>query len=304
MEKQRRRGFSVMGPVLLIAAGIILLLNTLGVLSWDIWWNILRLWPILLIAAGLDLLIGRRSIWGALVAAVLILAVFVGALWMTQSGVTLGSLPTQQISQPLGNATQAEVTIGPAAGVLRLSALPESANLVEGTVHLGSGEKLAQAYSQAGNKAVYTLKTQEGTGIPLGTGFEQGRTWELGLSPAPTLQLQTSMGAGETVLDLTGLKLSDLKVNSGAGRIQVTLPAEGRFKASIDEGIGDIVIIVPEGMALRVKANTALAGHQLPSGLQDEGQGVWISPGYATAANAVDLEAGVAIGNLTIRYGE
>jgi LiaI-LiaF-like transmembrane region len=304
MEKPRRRHVSILGPVLLIAAGIVLLLNTLGVLSWDIWWNILRLWPILLIAAGLDLLIGRRSALGALVAAVLILAVFVGALWLTESHAGSGGLTTQEIRQPLGDATQAEVTIQPGVAVLQLKALPESASLVEGTVHLGSGEKLAEDYSQKGNTAVYTLKTQEGTGIPLGTGWEKGRTWDLGLSPGAALQLQTSMGVGQAVLDLTGLSLSDLKVSSGVGQTQVTLPAKGRFKASIEQAIGQLVIIVPKGMALHVKADTALAGHQLPSGLQDEGQGVWTSPGFATAENSVNLETSVAIGNLTIRYGE
>jgi hypothetical protein len=303
MEKRKRRSVSIIGPVLLVAAGIILLLNTLGVLSWDIWWNILRLWPILLIAAGLDLLIGRRSVWGALVAAVLILAVFLGALWLTESQAT-GSLTTQEIRQSLGDATQAEVAIEPAVAALHVDALPESASLVEGTVHLGQGEKLAEVYSQTGDKAVYRLKTEEGTGIPFATGWESERTWDLGLSPGAALQLQTSMGVGDTVLDLTGLSISDLRVSGGVGRIQVTLPAKGRFHTSVEQGIGAIVIVVPDGMALRIHTSTALAGHQLPSGLQQESQDVWTSPGYATAANAVDLETSIAIGNLTIRYGE
>ena len=304
MEKRTRRSFSIIGPVLLVAAGIVLLLNTLGVLSWDIWWNILRLWPILLIAAGLDLLIGRRSAWGALVAAVLILAVFVGALWLTESQATASGLTTREIHQALGDATQAEVTIGPAVAFTHLNALPESASLVEGTVHLGPEEKLAEKYNQTGNTALYTLKSESVTVFPFSSGWGKERTWDLGLSPGVALQLETSMGVGETVLDLTGLSISDLKVSGGVGRTQVTLPAEGRYKASIDQGIGAIVIVVPDGLALRVKPSTALAGRQLPSGLQEEGQGVWTSPGYATAANAVDLEISIAIGNLIIRYGE
>jgi hypothetical protein len=304
MEKPKRRSVSILGPILLVAAGVVLLLNTLGVLSWDIWWNILRLWPILLIAAGLDLLIGRRSAWGALVAAVLILAVFLGALWLTESQVAGSSLTTREIRQSLGDATQAEVTIGPAVAALHVNALPESASLVEGTVHLGSGEKLAEEYSQSGSTAVYSLKSEAVTAFPFAIGWEKERTWDLGLSPGAALQLHASMGVGETVLNLTGLSLSDLEVNGGVGRTQVTLAAEGRYTASVDQGIGEIVIVVPEGVALRVKPSTALAGRRLPLGLQDEGQGFWTSPGYATAKNAVDLETSIAIGNLIIRYGE
>jgi len=39
-------------PLVLIIVGVILLLNTLGVISWSAWGNIGRLWPVLIIAFG------------------------------------------------------------------------------------------------------------------------------------------------------------------------------------------------------------------------------------------------------------
>ena len=45
-------------PIFLIGAGVMLLLNNLGLLSWQVWTALLRLWPALLITAGIDLLIG------------------------------------------------------------------------------------------------------------------------------------------------------------------------------------------------------------------------------------------------------
>ncbi|MEJ2738024.1 MAG: DUF5668 domain-containing protein, partial [Anaerolineae bacterium] len=83
---KQRRNVSILGPVLLIGVGILLLLNIMGILEWSVWWNLLRFWPILLIAAGLDLLIGRRSVLGALIATVLVLALLAGALWLTTTG--------------------------------------------------------------------------------------------------------------------------------------------------------------------------------------------------------------------------
>lgn len=43
-------------PLLLIAAGIVLLLNTLGVLPWETWGEIGRFWPVVVIAFGLSIL--------------------------------------------------------------------------------------------------------------------------------------------------------------------------------------------------------------------------------------------------------
>jgi len=51
---ERRRG-SILLPIVIVAAGAILLLNTLGVVKWSFWPQLGRLWPILVIVAGLSL---------------------------------------------------------------------------------------------------------------------------------------------------------------------------------------------------------------------------------------------------------
>lgn len=49
-----RRG-SLIGPILLIGAGLLFLLSNFGVIDANIWRSLLNLWPLLLIAAGLDI---------------------------------------------------------------------------------------------------------------------------------------------------------------------------------------------------------------------------------------------------------
>ncbi|MCL7452238.1 MAG: cell wall-active antibiotics response protein [Anaerolineae bacterium] len=305
MDEKRSRGVSIFGPVILIAAGVVLLLNTLGIVEWSIWWTLLRLWPILLVAAGLDLLIGRRSMLGSLVATLLVLAILAVALWITLSGsIQLGGeLRTEQISQALGDATQAEVMVDPGVGVLQIEALPEAANLVEGEINLAGGERIDQDFSVTGSRATYRLRTTQGSWGPFNWGWNDQRVWDLGLSPGATLALDADLGAGEAVLDLTGLTLSDLQVNFGLGRLEVTLPAAGRFEGSLEGAIGQTLIIVPEGMAVRIQADTGLASRDVPAGYQHEGD-VITSPGYDTAENRADLQVSQAIGLLQIRAGE
>ena len=48
---------ALFGPLVLIAAGVVLLLNTLGVLPWSIWSQIGRFWPVLVILGGLSILV-------------------------------------------------------------------------------------------------------------------------------------------------------------------------------------------------------------------------------------------------------
>jgi hypothetical protein len=304
MDERKPRRTSFLGPVLLIAIGIILLLNTLGILEWSVWWTLLRLWPILLIAAGLDLLLGRYSIWGSLLAAVLVLAVLAGALWLSLDG-NLGrtGLETEQIRQALEGANRAEVLVEPGVGVLRLEALPESADLIQGTIRLAKGEEIDQDVTASGDQIRYELRTTRDSWLgPLG-GWNAQRTWELGLTPGASLDLVTSLGVGEADLDLSGLDMSNLQVAVGLGRIEITLPVEGRFEARLESGMGQIVLLVPQGMEVRVSGDLGLVARDLPDGYEQDEDTI-TSPGYADAQDRVQLTVDEGVGFLEIRPAE
>ncbi len=49
-------------PFLVLGAGVVLLLNTLDVVTWAVWQEIARFWPVLLIAIGLSAIL--RSLRG------------------------------------------------------------------------------------------------------------------------------------------------------------------------------------------------------------------------------------------------
>ncbi len=293
---------SLVGPVILIGLGIVFLLNNLGALTWNVWEVIFRLWPVLLIAVGLDLLIGRRSVWGSLLALALTLAVFAGALWLFGAGIGARQVVTgEEIMQTLGGATRAEVTIKPGIGTLHIEPLAESANLVEGVIHLGRGERMVRDFAVEDETATFTLQSEGATLGPFIGGWGDERAWEIRLNPDVPLKLEISLGVGESRIDLTGLTVDDLEVSMGVGQTTVTLPDEGHFQARIEGDIGQTIVVIPAGLAARIHVDTGLAGSQLPDDYQRQDD-VYTSPGYGSAENRVDLEVSQAIGNVMVRH--
>jgi hypothetical protein len=301
MRESRRERVNILGPILLIAIGVVLLLNTLGILEWSVWLTLVRLWPVLLIAAGLDLLLGRYSAWGSLLAAILVIGVLVAALWLATTNATPGGagLVSETVQQPLEGASRAEVEVSPAVGRLHMEALPEEASLVQGIIYRGRNEEVEQRF-QGGTSASYRLKAGDVSWVPFGTWAFDRRLWDLGLSPGAALDLRAEMGAGEMILDLTGLQIEQLRVNMGLGRAEVRLPAVGRYAATVEGAIGQTVVLIPDGLAARIEASSALATRNMPAGYRREGD-VYTSPGYADAENRVDLTVSQAIGTLEVR---
>ena len=148
-SKGRRRG--LVGPVILIAIGIIFLLQNLDLLPWDVWTVIWRGWPAILILVGLDMLIGRRSGWGTFI--VLVLAALL--IWAVISGAGRGGGGTTTIpfAQKLEGATSAEVRIASGIASLRIEASDDRDALAEGTIQETSLHPVTRSFQKSGETA-------------------------------------------------------------------------------------------------------------------------------------------------------
>ncbi|MDP3878698.1 MAG: DUF5668 domain-containing protein [Dehalococcoidales bacterium] len=78
------------GGIFLLFLGIVFLLQSLNILSWNIWGTLWRFWPVMLIITGLAILLRQFNIW---LVSLLILAVLFACLGIAiwQYGVSLPS---------------------------------------------------------------------------------------------------------------------------------------------------------------------------------------------------------------------
>lgn len=293
---------SIVGPVFLIGLGLVFLLANYGYLALNVWELVLRLWPILLIAIGLDIVIGRRSFLLSLIGLAIALLLLVGALWLFSVRAESGqALSSEQVSQALDGATRAQVTIAPAVGSLRLTAMPSADGLISGNVRRIASETITSDYSVANERADYSLRGTGGVIFNLPAGRQDTWSWDLALTPAIPIDLETSLGVGQSLIDLTNLDISVLDVNLGVGETTVILPEEGTFEGRVDGAIGQIIIRVPSEMAVRINADTGIANINVPSDFERQGD-VFTSPGFDAAENRIELQVGQAIGNIDVRY--
>ena len=306
MEERRHYRGGLVWPVILIGAGVIFLLNNLGVLSWGVWESLWRLWPLLLIAIGLDILIGRRSIWGSLVVALLLVAALVAAVSLGVPGAISGAGGaevdrTENISHVLQGASSADVEISFGTGNLQVSALAESNALAEGKVDLSRNERLTDDYRETGGVARLRLESQN-SGFTFGSGnvSMDNKRWELALNRDIPMTLKISTGVGRSTLDLARLKLTQLKINGGVGQTGVTLPSQGRLDAEIDSGVGDVTVTIPQGMAARIQVDRGLGSVDVSGGFSRRGD-QYTSADFSTAANRVELRVNGGIGRIVIR---
>lgn len=302
-ERRHYRGGFVW-PIILIGAGIVFLLNNLGMVGWSVWETLLRLWPVLLIAVGLDILVGRRfplgsALLGLLLVVVLVLTVS-GAVPQTMVASAVVVARTEAISEDLKGNERATVEIRFGTGNLNVNALTEgSSQLIRGSVDLSPNESLNKNYSGSNGAAHYTLESRGSLVIGPVLSTNNQKKWNLGLNRDVPLDLRISSGASQSILDLTGLNVTRFELNGGVGQVTVKLPVRGSYTGQIDSGVGQMIIMAPQGLAARVLIESGLGGVDAP-GFQKSGKYYTIG-NYNTAENRADIKVTAGVGQIVLK---
>jgi len=305
---ERRYRPSLVGPILLISAGVVLLLNQAGRLPWAIWGTLWRFWPVILILAGLEVIVGvsrSRLLYVlsvffaiAILGAVILYAIYVG-------GPLPGPQPaarTQDIVQEMEDAVRGAVELQFAAGTLNLGGLVDSGNFAEGLIEHGRyAREVKQTARSSGGQLRYSLAAQSEPFAFWWPGDRGDERWNIDLTPRIPLDIEVRAGVGDLNLDLSQLTVTRLDVGSGIGDTTVDFPlATGRTTAVLQSAIGDITVRIPEGVEARVTFSKLLASVDVFDRRLVRSGDAYVTANYSAAADRLDLEIKLVIGNITI----
>ena len=298
-ELFRRQGWA--GAVLMIGLGTVLLLGNLGYLDMGAFELLLRLWPIFLIALGLDILFRGSSVWVSILGGVVALALVGVVVWFAFTAPVGAAGNVQAINQELGNATQAEVLIDPAVGNLNIAAAQGEEDLISGQINLARNQRIDDEYRISNGNARYAISSEgDPVFIPF-AGFGLNMLWDLDLSPAVPLDLRTDMGIGRQEVNLSGLNVTGLVVETGVGTTLVILPAEGPLDARVKTSLGSTVIRVPQGTSVRINVDTGIAAVNFPNDFRRVNDTI-LSPGASESEADLLVFAENPLGSLSIEY--
>ena len=126
--------------------------------------------------------------------------------------------------------------------------------------------------------------------------------WDLRLKDDVPLDLEVSLGAGKSVLDLKGLYLRSLDVHMGAGEVDLDLTGKWRksFDARVRGGVGRATVYLPKEVGVEATARGAIgeiradgftrSGHNYTNGAY----------GKTPVTLRVDVEGGIGEINLRL----
>lgn len=264
------RNGSVFWAIVLIGVGSLLLLDNFGLfaaLRFGIWSLI---WPLFLILLG---------IWFIL-----------RALWRPSPA------EPEHVTVPLDGASRAAIELSHEAGRMSLSAGAAPGVLMEG--NFGGGLRYHAQRRADLLDLEMKMCTEPGSFL---NWAPDSLDWDVRLNPGVPISLECETGASESVLDLQNLKVADLKLDTGASNVQVTLPAVAGFtRVKVEAGAARVDLRIPGGVAARIRASAGLAAVTVDETRFPGFDNRYESPDYETATNKIDIDIETGVGSVSV----
>jgi hypothetical protein len=258
-----RRVGPIFWPILIIVIGVLFLLSNLGMLPFSPW-ELWRLWPLILVVIGLDIL----------------LEITLGR----------GRAGKESLSIDRDSLSEAEVAFEFGAGELSVEAGASAGKLLE-------GEFTDDVEYQLRDRRLKIYSRPEWWGW---WGWHE-RRWTARLARDIPLKLRFQVGACQSDLDLSDLRVTDFSLESGAADTRVRFPREaGMTRAQVKAGAASVKLTIPEGVAARITSAVAIGSFDVDTRRFPRSGSGYESPDYATAANKLDLRVEGGVGSVTV----
>jgi len=203
---------------------------------------------------------------------------------------------TESVSVDLQGSTEAKVKISHGAGQFRLHSGAEYNELAHGTFVGG----LEQKATKNGNRLDVSMRPMRDILTFPFWGSLNRIDWDLSMNAHIPTALELNLGANESTIDLSDMKITDLKVKSGATDLRITLPLDGRLNAEFEIGAASTTLVIPDGVEARLQATLGAAELNIDKNRFPRNGSFYESAKYESSPNAVNIKISAGAASIKI----
>lgn len=293
----------------IMTIGILLMLGNMGIISWSILSGFSRIWPLILVAVGLNMFFNNHILIKMLTFTGIVVALIVAGLaypknddWNIKfdmgdiDGIASKDVQAIEKKYPMEDRiASAELNLKIPAGAIKIRGQEDDflnarypGDVKETIDTIDGGTR--KTFSYDGGKLIIGVPSSE-------------KNWEYSyeLNRRIPWDVRIETGATDADLDFRDTVLKNLELNSGAGDVDIRIGKVDR-KAIIaaDVKASDFAISIPEDVGYKAVIKGAIKDVTINGHDYVRDGDVYTSVNYNTAAQKVDMNLDVGVGDITI----
>lgn len=318
-------------PLIILFFGIMLLLNTTGVIGWDIWVYTLRFWPILVIIVGINIILGSSRlgrIIQSLLTLILLLFVFVVSYiqysekgitmlpssfneWVLQGGSGMFNLTDNLVREDFWISSNEYEEVNRREIKMNMSA---SEFLLEDSIDIDEYILVNSSYPKAFRPPVIERELEDdvlniyidGAGREKFNLFTNESEYEVKIGhPDIVTDFDINLGAGKGEVELSKIQIEDFVVEVGAGNLTTAFSINSLPKGEIRfiVGAGRVNLIIPQRISYSLEYDLGIGNIKINdktvSGISG-GKGSYESEDYRMSDTRINMLVTVGVGTFNI----
>ncbi|MFJ7982525.1 toast rack family protein [Lysinibacillus xylanilyticus] len=126
--------------------------------------------------------------------------------------------------------------------------------------------------------------------------------WDIELNEDIPMDLSIETGASDAELDLRGLQLEQLNIDTGVGDLNVNLGGDWKksFETNIETGVGQTTVILPSKVGVKLTTEEGIGTSSI-EGLISKGKGVYVNEAYDKADVKIEINSEIGVGDITFK---
>jgi len=247
--------------ILLVCLGIFFLLSTFGIAPRINWLILIDLWPLLLVFIGLNILLKNTRLWWlvpVLLVITLVVLLFFPGVFLEPFNYRnneydrgLNYYSSKRTEKRTDEIKELNVDLSFSAGELFLGSVRNKELLYELIFDFNHGYPGIDYHFVDETKAGYlVIKEEQNVKI---FNLSSGNNCRLYLAKDMPVALKINAGAGKFNLNLTGVNVKQLTVNTGAGDLNIEM---GDYSSGLElnSGAASIELKLPRSAGLEIKS--------------------------------------------------
>jgi len=316
--------------------GAILLANTLEMLEWSVWSNIIKLWPLLLVSWGMSLILRGKNL-SFLGPLIIFLGIILGVaasymeIGLEREMVREVKILSREIVIEVEKAPEVEIPseteVAPETELTQqVEISPEVKEYPEiekasielkfdvGKLTFGESTPLLyecisqyrykefepfEKFSHTEKEANILIYHSPVTKKVISNNIKN--SWQLKLNNKIIYDLSVKTGATDIDCNLSSFKIEKLYIESGASNINLVVP-KYNSKIVIDTGVSNIDISIPKNVGTTVNIDSGIAIKDLDTDNFIKKDGTYISNNYDYSEFKTEIEIDCGVSNINIYY--
>lgn len=284
--------------IFIVSIGVLWLLFNFDMLNWSILNSLYRLWPLLLVMIGINIVFGNNQLvkslgWIAFLIIIIAYSYFNNSQVIkdTESGAGNVSIVKEAMTK------NGDIDLN--LGGTNINLGSDTSNLIDALV---TDTDIEHTVAYNNNNETADVKFFPKTKIGFINDGKKNNRFSIDLNKDVVWDMAVNVGAASGTLDMSGLKVKNLELKTGAVNLELKFGDKLQFTdVRISSGASNIEVVIPDNVGARVKFDGGLSSNNLKELGWINKDGYYVSPNFDQASSKINFDVDMGVGKFEIK---